>query len=240
MQSLNHEQKPNWPVYLPALIFSYNATPHSTTGCNFMSSCLGTRPPHPVTIGLGLGTTNQEVLILKPLGWGNNQMCQLVSANKHALKLINKTTQCSKSCIGGKELLIPVGDHILLHDHPEGHNKIQDGYKSHVYVVVGHHQESNVYYIQLLNPDCKSKPKVVNCHQIYDLNHSQSPSESQGSEPGDNGNSAIPSFFAGKFSGSHNSLIFDPHSTHHYNTWSKLKATTVSRQTVVDTQVTHL
>ena len=32
MQSLDWEQKPNWPVYLPSLVFTYNATPHSTTG----------------------------------------------------------------------------------------------------------------------------------------------------------------------------------------------------------------
>ena len=62
-----------------------------------------------------------------------------------------------------------MGNHVLLCDHPEGRNKIQDRYKSDVYVVVGHHQEPNVYYIQLLSHDHKSKPKVVNRHQLYDL-----------------------------------------------------------------------
>ena len=32
MRSLDHEQKLNWPIYLPLLVFAYNATPHSTTG----------------------------------------------------------------------------------------------------------------------------------------------------------------------------------------------------------------
>ena len=32
MRMLDQEQKPNWPVYLPSLVFAYNATPHSTTG----------------------------------------------------------------------------------------------------------------------------------------------------------------------------------------------------------------
>ena len=32
MRTLDQEQKPNWPIYLPSLVFTYNATPHSTTG----------------------------------------------------------------------------------------------------------------------------------------------------------------------------------------------------------------
>ena len=32
MHSLDQEQKPNWPIYLPSLVYAYNATPHSTMG----------------------------------------------------------------------------------------------------------------------------------------------------------------------------------------------------------------
>ena len=32
MRSLDQEQEPNWPTYLPSLVFAYTATPHSTTG----------------------------------------------------------------------------------------------------------------------------------------------------------------------------------------------------------------
>ena len=55
---------------------------------------------------------------------------------------------------------------MLLRDHPEGRNKIQDWYKSDVYVMVGHHMEPNVYYIQLLNKDKPGLPKWstdINC-----------------------------------------------------------------------------
>ena len=164
----------------------------------------------------------------------------LVSANKHALKSINKTVQHSKVHTGRKELLIPVGNHVLLHDHPEGRNKIQDKYKSDIYVVVSHPKEPNVYYIQLLNQDHKSKPKVVNHHQLYDLNQSVSPSTSQDLGSGDDGHPVLPCFLAGKTNGSYNSLFFDPHSSHHYNTHSKLKTATAGRQAVVESQVTHL
>ena len=106
-------------------------------------------------------------------------------------------------------------------------------------MVVGH-QELNVYYIQLISQDPKSKPKVVNCHQLYDLNQSISPSASWDLESGDDGYPVLPYIFAGKTQGSYNSLFFDPHSTHHYSTHSKLKAATAGRQVVVESQVTHL
>ena len=32
MGSLDQEQKPNWPIYLPSLVYASNSTPHSTTG----------------------------------------------------------------------------------------------------------------------------------------------------------------------------------------------------------------
>ena len=106
-----------------------------------------------------------------------------MAANKQALRLIHKTTQHSKAHAGGKQLLILVGNHVLLQDHPKGRNKIQDRYKPDIYVVVGHHQGPNVYYIQLLNSNRKGHPKVVNHHQLYDLNQSCPPWESSGSKP---------------------------------------------------------
>ena len=86
----------------------------------------------------------------------------MLYANKQILKLIHKSTQCNKDCTDDKDLTIPVGNHVLLHNHPEGRNKIQDKYKPDVYVVFGHHEEPNVYYVQLLNKDKPGHPKVVN------------------------------------------------------------------------------
>ena len=74
----------------------------------------------------------------------NQQLNAMLNANKQALKLINKSTKGSKDRTGRKELTIPVGYHVLLHDHPEGRNKIQNRYKSDIYVMVGHHKEPNV------------------------------------------------------------------------------------------------
>ena len=150
------------------------------------------------------------------------------------------TTQHSKACTGGKPFLIPMGNHVLLLNHPEGHNKILDRYKPDIYVVVGHHQKPYVYYIQLLNSDHKEHPKVVNHCQLYDLNQSCLPSESLGSEPGGIDVPAIPSFLTVPNSKSNILNFTEPIVQHHYNTRSKLKTAATNRQVVVETQITHL
>ena len=169
MHSLDQEQKPNWPVYLPSLVYAYNATPHSTTGFQPYELMFGCKAPMPCDNWLGLRQYETGGLKSKS-AWLSQQLDTLVTANKQALKSIHKTTQCSKACAGGKSLTILVGNYVLLRDHPDGQNKIQDRYKPDIYVVIAHHQEPNVYYIQLLNSDCKGHPKVVNRHQLYDLN----------------------------------------------------------------------
>ena len=40
------------------------------------------------------------------------------------------------------------GKLILLHEHPEGHNKIQGKYKSEDFVICGKYSEPDVYYIK--------------------------------------------------------------------------------------------
>ena len=50
----------------------------------------------------------------------------MMHANKQALKYINKTNKHNQSQAKGKELVIPIGNHVLLCDHPEGCNKIQN------------------------------------------------------------------------------------------------------------------
>ena len=239
MWSLDQEQKPNWPIYLPSLVYAYSATPHSKTGLQPYELMFGHKAPMPCDNWLGLGHYKLGGFKFKT-AWLGQQLDMLVNAHKHVLKLINKTTKCSKAHTSGKELLIPVGNHVLLCDHPKGRNKIQDKYKSDIYMVVGHHQEPNVYFIQLLSQDHKSKPKVFNHHQLYDLNWSISPSASRNLKSRDDGYPVLPCFLAGKSQGSYNSLFSDPHSTNHYNTYSKLKAATAGRQTVVESQVTHL
>ena len=61
----------------------------------------------------------------------------MMHANKQALKYIHKTNKRNQSQTTGKELVIPIGNHVLLH-------------------------EPNVYYIKLLSAHKDAQPKVVN------------------------------------------------------------------------------
>ena len=59
--------------------------------------------------------------------------------------------QKSTERLNQKLLEIPEGSLVLLCDHPKGHNKIQDQYKSEEFVVVGKHLEPNGYHINPVN-----------------------------------------------------------------------------------------
>ena len=172
--------------------------------------------------------------------WISQQLDALVTANKQALKSIHKTTQHSKARAGRKSLTIPVGNYVLLRDHPDSQNKIQDRYKPDIYVVVAHHQEPNVYYIQLLNSEHKGHPKVVNCHQLYDLNWSGLLSESSTCGFGDSDVPVIPSFLSRNSKGSNISNFTEQPVQHHYNTRSKPKGSANVQLEAVETQVTYL
>ena len=91
-----------------------------------------------------------------------------------------------------------------------------------MYVVLGHHHKPNIYYVQLLNKDHKSPPKVVNQCQIYDLKQSGPPSESLDSNLKDTNVLVVPSFLTSCHSGSNITTFTDPIVPHHYNTRSKL------------------
>ena len=80
---------------------------------------------------------------------------------------------------------------VFLHNHPEGCNKIQDKYKSEMFVVVGKCPEPNVYHTKPVNGN--GPEWTVNQHQPLDLGKNQNGGGL--TSPQDNHNGAqIPSF----------------------------------------------
>ena len=94
-------------------------------------------------------------------------MEQLLHANKRAQKNIKATNAKNRKAAGGKDLVIPVGNLVLLRDHPEGRNKIQDNNKDQIYIVTGHHDNRNAYFVKPLGGKCQ--PKQVNRREMFDL-----------------------------------------------------------------------
>ena len=79
-----------------------------------------------------------------------NSMSSSLLQTRHALKRIKQSVEKSVSQARGKDLKIPMGNLVLLRDHPEGRNKIQDHYKSELYVMESKHRDPNVYKIKPL------------------------------------------------------------------------------------------
>ena len=157
LKSLPKEQKSNWPLYLPLLVFAYNAMPHDTTGYQPYELMFGQKTPTMCNAWLRLGNYNDNFLQSKCV-WVNQQHELILAANMWALKRMKISAEKSVSWAGGKALDIPIGNLVLLHDHPKGHNKIQDNYKNELFVMESKLQDPNVYIIKPLNgkdPMCK-------------------------------------------------------------------------------------
>ena len=68
MKTLDSEQKPNWPIYFPSLVFAYNATPHASTGFQPYELMFRCKAPMPCDNWLGLNNYNPIVLNLRLSG----------------------------------------------------------------------------------------------------------------------------------------------------------------------------
>ena len=166
LTSLSKEQKDNWPLHLPSLVFAYNATPHSTTRYQPYELMFGCKAPTICNAWLRLAEYDDKFLQSK-CEWVNQQHELILAANRRALKRIKQSAEKSLSQLRGKDLEIPMGNLVLLHDHPEGQNKIQDHYKSELYIMESKHWDPNVYKIK---PLCGKGPMhMVNRQQLFDL-----------------------------------------------------------------------
>ena len=159
LKTLKSEEKADWPSHLPALVFTYNATPHASTSYQPYQLMFGHHAPAPCDNWLGLRAYNDDKSITH-IDWVDQQLEQLLQANKRVQKNIKATNAKNRKAAGGKDLVIPVGNLVLLRDHPEGCNKIQDNNKDQIYIVTGHHDHQNAYFVKPLGSKCQ--PKQVN------------------------------------------------------------------------------
>ena len=170
LKSLPKEQKSNWPLHLPSLVLAHNATLHDTTGYQPYELMFGCKAQTICDAWLRLGNYNDNFLQSK-CAWVNQQHELILAANRWALKRIKTSAEKTVLWAGGKALDIPIDNLVLLHDHPEGHNKIQNNYKNELFVVESKHQDTNVYIIKPLNG--KGPMCMVNQQQLFNLQKTQ-------------------------------------------------------------------
>ena len=102
--------------------------PHDTSGYQPYELMFGCKAPTICNAWLRLGNYNDNFSQSK-CAWVNQQHELILAANRWALKRIKTSAEKSVSWAGEKALDIPVGNLVLLIDHPKGCNKIQDNYK---------------------------------------------------------------------------------------------------------------
>ena len=129
---------------------------------------------------LGLANYNDNFLQSK-CTWVNQQHELILAVNRQALKKMKKSPEKSVSQAWGKALSIPIGNLVLLRDHPQGQNKIQDNYKNELFVMESQHQDQNVYTIKPLNG--KGPMHKVNWQQLYNLQKTQGSDKSSDPAP---------------------------------------------------------
>ena len=144
--------------------------PHCTTRYQPYELMFGHKAPTTCDVWLRLADYNDNYLQSK---------CELVNwqhelifaANRSASKRIKQSAEKSVSWAGGKTPNIPIGNLVLLCDHPEDWNKIQDNYKSKLFVMESKHQVPNANNIKPLSG--KGPMCMVNWWQLFDLQKSQ-------------------------------------------------------------------
>ena len=77
--------------------------------------------------------------------WVTEKHELILAANRWALKNIKQTAKKTVLHVGGSTLNIPKDNLVLLRDHPEGRHKIQNNYKSELFVIVLKHKDPNAY-----------------------------------------------------------------------------------------------
>ena len=203
-------------MQVPLLVFTYNAMPHHITGYQPYELMSGCKASPICDVCLKLAHYNDQASTNR-CAWLNEQHELLMSVNRQALKHIRQSTTKSKARASDKTLYIPIGNLVLIQDHPEGWNKIWDNYKSKLFVVVDHHKDPNAYVIQFINK--KSPKRTVNRWQLFNLQKSQvDPVTSD------------PIIMGPKFDTELKKLYKIPQVCHPYGTRSKTKADQISVQ----------
>ena len=197
-------------------MFTYNDMPHSITGYQPYKLMFGHKALTLCDAWLGSTHYNDQASTNK-CAWLNEQHELLMSVNRQALKHIRQSAKKRQIRASGKTLHILIGNLVLLWDHPEGHNNIQDNYTSELFVVVDHHKDPNVYIIQSLVK--KGPNRTGNRWQLFDLKKSQvDPVKSD------------PSIKGSKFDPKLKKIYKIPQVCHPYGTRSKTKVAPVSVQ----------
>ncbi|KAK7095552.1 hypothetical protein V1264_006942 [Littorina saxatilis] len=138
LRTLGTKQKKKWTGYLPELVYTYNVTPHSSTGFSPYELLFGQKPWLPVDFLLG-----REEQADSSVEWVTHHREKLAEIHRLTRQNLGTAATHRKRRHDAKVrgTRPTKGDIVLIRDHPPGRNKIQDAWKTEKYRVVEQIQE---------------------------------------------------------------------------------------------------
>ena len=173
------KKKKKWTLYLPEIVYVYNATPHATTGISPYYLLYGREPRLPVDHLLGVDFDdfeNSDDWVTEHrkrlrAAWILAESNSEKSAEKRREVHDKKSTPCA----------IDIGTKVLIRNHVQGRNKMQDVWKPEPYIIIEKLQD-NVYKVRSL--DNYGETKVLHRKEILDTKESFQDDDSLSNESG--------------------------------------------------------
>jgi hypothetical protein len=164
LRTLDTEKKKRWPIYLPEIVYVYNATPHATTGLSPFYLLFGREPRLPVDHLLGIKHDSNATDVYE---WVDSHKKRLNEAFTDALQNTKKSAEKRRELHdrNSTPCAIQVGAKVLVKNHVQGRNKIQDVWKDVPYIVIEKMQD-HVYKVR--PADNLGKTKVLHRKELFD------------------------------------------------------------------------
>ena len=167
LRTLYTMKKRRWPDYLPELVYTYNCTPHSTTGYAPYYLFFGREPKMPIDLGVNDDIDNSTGTVDE---WVADHYKRLHTAFQIAdINAIRKTEKRqARHNLLADATDLPIGRRVLVRDRTiRGRNQMQDTWLPNPYRVIERTDPGgNVYTVESLNG--QGGLKTVNRTELLD------------------------------------------------------------------------
>ena len=140
LRTLTPGQKKDWKTYVPAMGHAYNCTKNTATGCSPHYLLFGRESRLPIDVEFGLKRGNQQVPPSRST-YITQLRRRLRFAHKKAKQVAGRQHTRHKGLYDRrcKGAALDIGDLVLVRKTAwKGRHKIQDGWESDEYQVIGH------------------------------------------------------------------------------------------------------
>ena len=136
LRTLTPEKKKKWTTYLPELLYSYNVTPHASTGYSPYHLLFGRDPVIPLDFLLGRGE-EEDVSPDCNDEWLKMHLERLSTVHQNASEQLQKKSKERRRYLDEKiyDPEVKAGDHVYIRNRVQGRNKIQDTWNPKLFVV---------------------------------------------------------------------------------------------------------